>query len=120
MFAFRLAAMLGRLDVDAMLHEMTPEQLNEWAAAWDCGLFREQWLQAGIVAAEVHNGFCDIRAGFNDKSITQNSYRFPKDYDPTQPPEKKKKARDQGSIDAAQRRLKAIYGNHSKNRHDSG
>lgn len=112
--------MLGRLDVDAMLHEMTPEQFSEWAAAWDCGLFREQWLQAGIVAAEVHNGFCDIRAGLNDKSITQDSYRFPKDYDPTQPTEKKTRKANKASIDAAQRRLKAIYGNHGKNRDNSG
>lgn len=30
MFAFRLALHLGRLDVDAMLSEMTAAQWNEW------------------------------------------------------------------------------------------
>lgn len=120
MFAFRLAALMGRLDVDAMLHEITPEQLTEWAAAWLCGLFREQWLQAGAIAAEVHNGFCDIRAGLNDNSITKESYRYPQDYDPTQPSKKKTRKANKASIDAAERRLRVRYGDNRKNRDDTG
>ena len=32
MFALRLARELGWIDVDAMLHHMTPEQFAEWEA----------------------------------------------------------------------------------------
>lgn len=103
-----------------MLDELTPAQFSEWAAAWRAGLFRDEWLQTGQIAAEIHNGFCDIRAGLNDKSITQDSYRTPSDYDPTQPPKKKKSKANKASIEAAERRLRAQYGNHGKNRHDPG
>lgn len=98
----------GRVDVDAMLAEMTPEQLDEWMAAYRTGLLSDWWQMAGSVAAEVHNGFCDVRAGLNDKSITAESYRYPSDYDPARRDEKKRIKND--SPEAFGQRMAQRYG----------
>ena len=85
---------LGRVDVDAMLEEMTPEQFNEWIAAYRAGLLREQWETAGTIAAEIHNGFMSIRQGLGAKDITSKDYYDWTTYDPTQPPKKTRVDRD--------------------------
>lgn len=53
----RLAALVGRVDVDGMLAEISSEQLVEWAAFLEIephGPARGD-LQAGIVASQVYN-----------------------------------------------------------------
>lgn len=53
----RLAAIVGRADVDGMLGEISAEQLSEWAAYFELephGPARGD-LQAGIVASQIVN-----------------------------------------------------------------
>lgn len=45
---------MGRPDVDAMLEELTPEQIDEWAAYYDI----EPWdtrLAAAAICATIHS-----------------------------------------------------------------
>lgn len=108
---------MGRLDVDRMLDELTPQQFDEWYAAYRAGLFRDQWEQAGLIAAEVHNGFGAIRKGLNDQSVTADYFTNPSDYDPTRATGNRDASKlDQASIDRAHDKGKVIYGNRSSNR----
>lgn len=43
MMAFRLARMCGRLDVDEMLDEVSPETVNKWIAYWRIEPFGDDW-----------------------------------------------------------------------------
>lgn len=55
----RLAAIVGRVDVDGMLAEISAEQLSEWAAFFEIephGPARGD-LQAGVIASQVANLF---------------------------------------------------------------
>ena len=99
---------MGRVDVDNMLAEMTPEQLNEWIAAWRAGLLRDEWEMAGSIAAEVHNGFNVVRSLRGEK-IKEDDYYSWKEYDPSQESKSEKK-RGEESIRRFQARAKARYG----------
>lgn len=53
----QLAVRVGRVDVDRLLHELSPEQFEEhWAAALLDGWGGDSsWLRIGAIASEVHN-----------------------------------------------------------------
>lgn len=48
---------MGRVDVDAMLDEMTPEELTEWLAYWSLEPFGpiEEWTRSAMVCATTYN-----------------------------------------------------------------
>lgn len=41
--------------MDAMLDELTPEQMNEWIAYWHVEPFGEVWSQTALLASTIHN-----------------------------------------------------------------
>lgn len=46
---------MGRVDVDAMLDELSPQKFDEWIAYYLLEPFGDQWRQSGSIAAMVHN-----------------------------------------------------------------
>lgn len=55
--AYRLCRMAGRVDVDQMLDEMSPEQMNEWIAYYYTEPWGEEWLQTSLLCSIVANMF---------------------------------------------------------------
>lgn len=45
---------MGRVDVDGMLAELTPNQLVEWRAALDVVGLDDEWQQVGVICQEMH------------------------------------------------------------------
>jgi hypothetical protein len=43
------------LNVDAMLAETTPEQLNEWIAYHQLEPWGDEWVQTATIASAIHN-----------------------------------------------------------------
>ena len=46
---------MGRVDVDAMLDEMSPSQFNEWLAAYEAEGMRHEWERHSDLAAVIVN-----------------------------------------------------------------
>ena len=86
-FAIKLANQLGRLDVDAMLHEMTPEQFRERYAHYMIEQWGDDWTQAGTIAATVQNAAATI---IKIKTGAEVEFADPADFKPqyTNEPEK--------------------------------
>ena len=82
---------MGWLDVDEMLDAMTPEQWREWIAAYNCGLDNDGWMQAGTVAAVVHNEMEVCRSMMAGVQVDQRRLRLPSHYVPYYKPTKKTK-----------------------------
>jgi hypothetical protein len=80
---------LGRLDVDAMLDEMTPEQMDEWIAFGVLEPFGDSWRQTGTIAAEINNVYAS----------KQSEIRDPEDYLPPESRQQAKGKRPDGLMD---------------------
>lgn len=77
-----LARELGRIDVDAMLDEITPKQFDEWLAALLIGLDVEGWHQAVTVASGLQNEL-RVLVGSTQQRVPQRSeYLAPAEYLP--------------------------------------
>lgn len=66
--------------VDAMLASMEPHEFDEWMAEHNIEPWGDDWRQAGIVAAEIHNGFSAIVAAFTDgdmEAVTATDFYRP-------------------------------------------
>jgi hypothetical protein len=93
---------MGRIDVDAMLAEMTATQLAEWEAFCALEPFGAQVEdhRAGIVASAVAN--------FAGKTLRKGKELGPSDFFPSRTPKPKVNVRDQvhaifGPLAAAQK-----------------
>jgi hypothetical protein len=74
---------MGRVDVDAMLAELTPQQLGEWMAAIDFVGLDDSWLQAGTISAAIHNSVLRAMAGFTkSRKVDRKSVAKATDYIP--------------------------------------
>jgi len=52
----RLALATGHVDVDAMLEQLTPQEMTEWEAFFlIVGPASDSWMQTGVVAAMINN-----------------------------------------------------------------
>ena len=60
--AYRLCRMAGRLDVDQMLEEISPEQMDEWIAYYYTEPWGEEWLQSSLLCSIVANMFVSDRS----------------------------------------------------------
>lgn len=60
--AYRLCRMAGRLDIDQMLEEITPQQMDEWIAYYYCEPWGEEWLQSSLLCSMVANLFISDRS----------------------------------------------------------
>lgn len=57
LFAHRLALAMGRVDVEAMLHEITLPQMTRWMAYYQIEPFGDwaQWQQHGALLSMIAN-----------------------------------------------------------------
>ena len=110
MFAYRLAWKLGRIDVDEMLNEISPSQFAEWIAAHNLGLNEESWLQAGTIAATIHNEIQSALHSYAGKQMPEKSIQSPADYNPYAGRTKRKKRYNAQSIQTAKRLMLQRYG----------
>lgn len=46
---------MGRVDVDRMLSEISPEQLIEWRAALDVICIDDDWNRTAVLCQQIHN-----------------------------------------------------------------
>lgn len=74
--------MLGRVDVDAMLDQITPEQFNEWLAYYRVEPFGDEWLAAATIAASSHNAGLMVAAAHGAK-IDDEHFKKAEDFLPT-------------------------------------
>ena len=103
---------MGRLDVDAMLSEITPEQFAEWAMADNLGILSDTWGPAATVAATITNEISRIMAGFGGGKQT---VAYPWQYFPTgtlmaEPPESDDPTSGEDSIARFANLMRAKYG----------
>lgn len=81
-WAFVLARELGRVDVDAMLDEITPKQFDEWLAALFIGLDVDGWHQAVTVASGLQNELRVLVGSTQHRVPETAEYLAPADYLP--------------------------------------
>jgi hypothetical protein len=102
---------VGRVDVDAMLDELTPAQLVEWRAARHVVPLEDGWRQAGTIAATMHNEmelFKAAKAG--KRHLDESRLRQPDDYIPKLKTVRRAElAVDEGSIAAHQAAMESRY-----------
>lgn len=78
---------MGRLNVDAMLAEMTTEQLMEWRAALDVIGLDDQWEQTGVICQELHRVAASF-GGVSEEPPTRSRFHPPRLTFKQPPPEK--------------------------------
>ncbi len=79
----RLALKMGRTDVDAMLAELSPQQLGEWMAAIDFVGLDDSWLQSGTISAAIHNSVMRAMAAFTkSRKVDKRNIARATDYIP--------------------------------------
>lgn len=96
---------MGRVDVDQMLEQITPEQMDEWIAYYRIEPFGEPWRQAALIAAEARNAGITSLAPHLGRKLTASDMVEPDDYLNGQ---KQKQAL---SPEAFQQIARAVYGN---------
>jgi hypothetical protein len=72
-----LAIRFGRLDVEAMMREMSPQLLLFWEAAVDLGLVPDPWLQTGKIIAAIRNTATQLSPGDGFQRIFPPEYYVP-------------------------------------------
>lgn len=99
----RLAAAMGRLDVDAMLEELTPQQFAEWWALQVVDGWGGEWERAGTIAAEAHNAGLRFVAAMGG-NVSESQVRAAEDFIPGGKPAKAEHLTGSQSEQAAARR----------------
>lgn len=74
--------------MDAMLDSITPQQFNEWIAFNSLEPLGNEWEQAALVAATLHNELETIRCMFGGQS--KPVFHQVDDYIPTSKPKEKR------------------------------
>lgn len=106
----KLAVMMRRPDVDALLDEMSPRQFEEWFIAYQKGILHEdEWLQAGVIAATIHNELTRITAILTQQKLRDEDIADPQDFTPLPKRKKPKKKFD------AKQFIKRVTSGNSRN-----
>lgn len=95
---------MGRLHVDDMLAEMTPEEFDRWWAADLLDPLDDSWRQAGEICATIYN---TMLVANSTEKVTQDDLRLAEEYIPrpqcVPPPERKTSKRELTSAASAKR-----------------
>ena len=70
---------MGRLHVDDMLAEMTPEEFDRWWAADLLDPLDDSWRQAGEICATIYN---TMLVANSTEKVTQDDLRLAEEYIP--------------------------------------
>lgn len=81
MFAYRLARVLGWVNVDAMLDSITHDQFQEWMQYAELEPFGDEWTQTSIVSAVTWNRLLAVQAAIGGK-VRQAEWKSPDDFVP--------------------------------------
>lgn len=71
MFAMRLALKLGRVNVDQMLAEISPQQFREWKAYEQVEPWGDEWRQSSTIATVVANEIRRVVAMFGNGNLEE-------------------------------------------------
>ena len=64
----------GRLDVDAMLEEMTPDQFEGWYAAYRLSPWGDEYKRTSLIASEICNSIRGVAMGFGKQAMSEDDF----------------------------------------------
>lgn len=99
---------MGRLDVDQMLSELTPQEFDAWVIYLTRETLPEEWLRHGMVAAEISNQILAVQAGFGGRKLKDSDLRSPNDFNPWR--QKTKKRVSLKSVAEFDRQMRGMIG----------
>lgn len=65
-FAYRVALALGYFNVEQMLEEAPPQQLEKWFYYYMKEPFGDEWDRASLIATEITNNFMLLLSAFKE------------------------------------------------------
>lgn len=69
-----LARSVGRLDVDAMLSEMTPAQFNGWFASYRVSPWGDEYKRTSLITTEICNVIRGMAMSFGKERMKESDF----------------------------------------------